>query len=243
MNIIIDIGNTRTKVGLFEDDKVVFVDSYRKLEYNTIFNLVNEYNIENGIICSTSNINEKIKKYLQSTLQYFIEFDSSTPLPIEVLYKSRNTLGTDRIAAVVGAKSIFPKNNNLIIDAGTAITYEFINDKEQYVGGNISPGLEIRFKSLNYFTSKLPLVGKRDKYNLIGQSTEEAIVNGVQNGLIFEIDSYIDYFKEHYNNLKIIITGGDSDFLANKLKNTIFVDKNLVLKGLNNILNHNINKK
>lgn len=242
MNLIIDKGNTRTKIGIFKDCEIVFVESYNKIQKSILNKLYEEYNFKNIIICSTSDIDNDLKNYLKDNSKCFIEFNTSITVPIEILYKSINTLGPDRIAAVIGAKTIYPKSNILVIDAGTAITYEFLNEKEQYVGGNISPGLEMRFKSLNYYTKKLPLVNQKDVFTFIGQSTEEAIVNGVQNGLIFEIESYINIFRRKYDNLRIIMTGGDALFFAKKLKNPIFVDENLVLKGLNNILDFNLNK-
>ncbi|MBT6766833.1 MAG: type III pantothenate kinase, partial [Prolixibacteraceae bacterium] len=154
-------------------------------------------------------------------------------------YDSKETLGKDRIAAAVGAFDLYPDSNVLIIDAGTAITYDIINEKNQYLGGNISPGLEMRFKALHHFTGKLPLV-KQNKFDkLYGNTTENAILAGVQNGLVFEVDKAIDTFKEFYNNLKVIITGGNAEFFDKKLKNSFFVHFNLIAMGLNRILEYN----
>ncbi|HKL32104.1 MAG TPA: type III pantothenate kinase, partial [Tangfeifania sp.] len=161
------------------------------------------------------------------------------PLPIENLYQTKDTLGKDRIAAVVGAFDLYPNTNVLVIDAGTAITFDIINEQGQYLGGNISPGLEMRFKALNKFTGRLPLVRKNDFDNLYGRTTEEAILAGVQHGIVFETDKAIETFKEFYNNLKVIITGGDAIFFDKKLKNSFFVHFNLTALGLNRILEHN----
>ncbi len=157
----------------------------------------------------------------------------------ENCYKTPETLGKDRIAAAVGGFDLYPDTNLLIIDAGTAITYDIVNDKHQFLGGNISPGIEMRFKALHQFTGKLPLVKQQNFGKLYGTSTEEAIRAGVQNGVVFEIDKAIDTFKEFYKNLKVIITGGDAEFFDKKLKNSFFVNFNLTALGLNRILEYN----
>jgi type III pantothenate kinase len=164
---------------------------------------------------------------------------ANTPLPIENRYLTKETLGKDRIAAVVGAYDLYPNQNLLVIDAGTAITYDFINEKGQYLGGNISPGIEMRFKALNYYTGKLPRVQPKEWNKLYGSTTEEAILGGVLNGVVFEVDKTIESFKEFYKNLKVIITGGDAEFFDNKLKNSFFVNFNLLALGLNRILEYN----
>ena len=148
-------------------------------------------------------------------------------------------MGKDRLAAVAGAIGLYPNTNLLVIDAGTAITYELINSKHEFLGGNISPGMTIRYKALNEFTSKLPLLSASDETPLIGQSTKEAIQAGVQNGVLFEIQGLINELSSQYPSIKTIITGGDAEFFARKLKNPIFVHPNLVLIGLNRILEYN----
>jgi type III pantothenate kinase len=130
----------------------------------------------------------------------------------------------------------------LVIDAGTAITYEMITAENEYLGGNISPGMETRFKALNQFTGKLPLVTPSDDFQLLGTNTESAIRAGVQLGLLFEVEQYITYFNNIYQNLEIIITGGNAKFFDKKLKNSIFVHFNLTLIGLNRILEYNVKK-
>jgi len=184
-------------------------------------------------------IDSKHVDYLKDKVNNFIYLNKKTKLPIINLYESPDTLGKDRLAAIIGANNIFKNQDVLVIDAGTAITFDFINKNNEYIGGNISPGLEMRYKSLNLFTSKLPLIKKDEKFNLIGKNTKEAIISGVQNGLVFEIDSYINIFKEKFNNIKIILTGGDSFFFEHKLKNCIFAEVFLIAIGLNKILIYN----
>jgi type III pantothenate kinase len=165
--------------------------------------------------------------------------DEKTPLPIKNEYRTKSTLGKDRLAAVVGANDLYPNTNILVIDAGSAITYDLISAEGKYLGGNISPGIEMRFKALYQFSSKLPKVEKQPFKKLYGTGTQEAILAGVQHGVVFEVDNAISAFKEFYNNLKVIITGGDAEFFDNKLKNSFFVHFNLLALGLNRILEHN----
>ncbi len=203
--------------------------------------LLKEYpSIEKAIISSVKDYSPALKELLQKKLKKIIEMDEHTPLPIENCYKSKETLGKDRLAGVVGAFHLYPENNVLVIDAGTAITYDLVDENKQYLGGTISPGLEMRFKALNQFTGRLPLVERNENFNkLFGQTTGEAILGGVQNGLVFETDKVIDRFKEFYKNLYVIITGGNANFFDKKLKNSFFVHFNLIAIGLNRILEYN----
>ena len=240
MNLAIDIGNTRTKFSVFNRGEVLITVPVDEFKIEHIDVLKNEHPDLNKVILSaTKDYSPELKKALQQNFEQFIEMDGNTPLPIENGYKTKDTLGKDRIAAVVGAFDLYPDTNILIIDAGTAITYDIVNDKHQYLGGNISPGIDMRFKALNQFTDKLPLV-KQENYNkLFGTTTEEAIRAGVQNGVVFEVDRAIDTFKEFYTNLKVIITGGNAEFFDKKLKNSFFVHFNLIAIGLNRILEYN----
>ena len=240
MNLVIDIGNTRTKFSVFNRGEVLITVPVDEFKPEHIFVLKNEHpELDRVILSATKNYSDELKKTLQQNFKHFIELDGNTPLPLENCYKTKETLGKDRIAAVVGAFDLYPHKNILIIDAGTAITYDILNDKKQYLGGNISPGIDMRFKALNQFTGKLPLVSQQKYNKLFGTSTENAIRAGVQNGVIFEVDRAIDTFKEFYNNLKVIITGGNAEFFEKKLKNSFFVHFNLIAMGLNRILEYN----
>lgn len=195
------------------------------------------------ILSAVKPYDDELKRYLSENFDQFLELDRTTELPIENLYETPDTLGKDRLAAAIGANELFPDQNLLVIDAGTAITYDLVSEKNQFIGGNISPGLEMRFKALNTFTGKLPLVKQSDEYQSIGRNTTEAIRAGVQNGVIFEMAQTIDLFNRNYQNLQIIMTGGDSNFFDKKLNYSIFVHFNLTLIGLNRILEHNAKKK
>lgn len=206
--------------------------------------LKNEHpQITKVILSSVKPKDEDLVGFLAKNFDFFLELDTQTELPIENLYETPETLGRDRLAAAVGGNELFPNRNLLIIDAGTAITYDLVSEKNQFVGGNISPGLEMRFKALNQFTGKLPLINYSNDFQQIGRNTTDAIRAGVQNGILFEIAQTIDLFNRNYQNLQIIMTGGDSIFFDKKLNYSIFVHFNLTLIGLNSILEHNAKKK
>jgi type III pantothenate kinase len=190
------------------------------------------------------NYSREIIDYLGNLYETCIELDHSTPIPLENSYRTPETLGYDRIAAAVGAYTIYPGKNVLVIDAGTAITYDIVTSEGTFVGGNISPGLDIRFKSLNKYTNRLPQLERPgEKPGLLGSSTSEAIQSGIVNGLLFEVDGFIEAFKGKYAKLQVVLTGGDAKYFEGKLKSSIFVDLNLNLIGLNRILEHNAAQK
>jgi len=240
MNLIIDIGNSLTKIALFKNKKVVFLKQYSSININVLEKLIMGHNdIQQGIISNVGAEDDNIIGFLNQHLTNFVILDEKTPLPIENLYETKSTLGKDRIAAATGGHYLFPGKNVLVIDAGTALTYEFINSKGQYLGGGISPGLKMRFNSLHENTIRLPLVEPEKEFSFPAKTTKNAIISGVQSGIIYEIDGIINELIEQFKVLKIVITGGDSIFFERKLKNSIFVDSKLVLKGLNQILEFN----
>lgn len=241
MNLVIDIGNSRIKLALFNDRDLMFTVPLDVLRAKHIQLMLDEHaDLKNVIVSSVRDYPQELKTFFQDSFEHFIELDGNTPLPIINLYETPDTLGKDRLAAAVGAAEVFPQKNVLVIDAGTAITYEIITAEREYLGGNISPGLETRFKALNRFTGKLPLIKQSDDFQMIGTTTESAIRSGVQLGLLFEVEQYITYFNTIYQNLEVIVTGGDAKFFDKKLKNSIFVHFNLTLIGLNRILEYNV---
>lgn len=239
MNLCIDIGNTLTKAALFENDQMVELFHYEKLQVNETKELLNRYAVDKCIVSSVAEENKQVFELLTQHLSVFINLTSQTKLPVENLYRTKDTLGKDRIAAIVGANYLYPQRNILVIDAGSAITFDIINENGQFLGGNISPGLKMRFRALHEFTQRLPLLEADKTVPLLGKETREAIIAGVQNSVWFETDAYIAEFKSIYQNLTVLVTGGDANFFDNKLKNSIFVVSNLVLVGLNRILNFN----
>ncbi len=245
MNIIIDIGNSFTKVSLFKNNDVVEHISVLSNESDNVVDYIHriqkQNNINAAIISSVGTNDISFLDFLKKTVNKCIIFDNTTHIPIKNLYKTPETLGKDRLAGVVAAHHIFYNQNVLIFDAGTALTVDFINSSGEYKGGNISPGLDMRFKALNSFTKKIPLLKIDNELEVLqGHSTYEAVVSGVQNGIIYEINGYILRYKRKFKDLKIIFTGGDAFFFEKRLKNKIFAEPNLVMKGLNLILNHNV---
>jgi len=238
MNLVIDKGNSATKVGVFENENLLYSTIFEKFGKNEAVSLFEQFGISGAILSSVTDIEPELVSYLDEVLEKFILLDEKTPLPIENLYKTPETLGKDRIAACVGANCLKPNSNLLVIDAGTAVTYDVVNNKNQYVGGNISPGLEMRKKALHTFTQKLPLIEMKDSAPLIGTTTNEAILAGIVNGLIYEMDGYISSISDVYPNLSLFLTGGDAFYFERKLKSTIFASQNLLLTGLNRILNY-----
>jgi len=241
MNLVIDIGNTRSKLAIFKDSKLVFLKIENALTINILKAFVSDYPlIRQCIISSVAQYDIGIVGFFQKLGITLLLLESETPIPFINNYSTKKTLGRDRIAAIAGVCTNYPGKNALVIDAGTAITFDLKDQNEEYLGGNISPGLEMRFKALHQFTAKLPLLSSAISNSFMGTSTNEAIINGVQNGMIFEIQGYIDSLLIKYPDMLVILTGGDSAFFENKLKRTIFVDSNLILSGLNTILEYNV---
>lgn len=241
MNLIIDIGNTSVKLAIFPGSNIQESVRLKTLHVKDIETIKKRFpDLKYSILSTVGGINKDVIPFLSGNFEYFVCLDASTPLPIENLYKTKETLGKDRIAAAVGANNIFPNRHVLVIDAGTALTMDFIRSDNRFMGGNISPGLNMRFKALHHFTKNLPLLSETDTFDQFGDSTENAIISGVQQGMIFEIDGYINHLKLTYPDLTIILTGGDSNFFEKKLKNSIFVNPDLTLIGLNRILIYNV---
>ena len=242
MNLVIDIGNSLSKLALFKGNELVEFSSTENLDVAFLQNFVGKkQGIKSVVLSSVTHHSPKINEFLKKQF-YFIELNATTKLPIKNCYKTPETLGKDRLAAVVGANHLFPNANVLAIDAGTCIKYDFVNDKNEYIGGGISPGIDMRFKALNTFTDKLPLLSFQSFEKLIGENTNESILSGVLNGVVSEVKGIISEYEKISTNLKIILTGGYSGFFEKQLKNTIFADPFLVLKGLNVILNFNAEK-
>jgi type III pantothenate kinase len=238
MNLAIDLGNTRVKAALFKERELMELKVYPSLE-----DLSNDKpfysQADRCMVASVVSSFERISDVLKG-IKELENFSVKKPSPVENLYKNPDTLGSDRFAASVGAFSLYPNKNVLVIDSGTCLKFNFTNEKNEFLGGAISPGLQMRFKALQHFTHKLPLVQSDENYNkLIGQTTDESILSGVINGILQETDGIINEYKKSYADLTIVITGGDMGFFAKHLKNRIFTHPNLVLIGLNETLIYN----
>ena len=240
MNIIIDIGNSRIKIAVFNGRELIHNEIFTsKMFIENTITVIEKYQCKNAIISSVGSLKKSDLKVLNSKIN-LIKLNSDTKIPFKNNYATPKTLGVDRIALVSSAVSSFPDKNVLIIDAGTCITYDFIDMEGCYFGGAIAPGILMRYKALNNFTKKLPLLEPSNSYNLIGNSTETCIHSGVILGVINEIDSAVNQYKEKIEDLTVVLTGGDVNFLANKLKNSIFANPNFLLVGLNSILTYNL---
>lgn len=237
MKLIIDIGNTTVKIALFKGKQLQNIAIFDECTLQNILGFVNNKEISGTIISSVKDINTDIKKLIHHFDALF--FDFNTLLPISIDYKTPKTLGKDRIAAVVGALVLFPRQDVLVIDAGTCLTVDFITKEKVYKGGRISPGIVMRYKALHQFTEQLPLCSFSPESVLIGYDTESSIISGVQQGILAEVREIINVYKKANKETIIAVTGGDCFFFEKELKNSIFANPFLVMEGLNEILDYN----
>jgi len=241
MILVVDVGNTRIKAAVFEGATLfeIFVFSKIELQKN-IENILKKFEKTTDLVISSVGEVEKqsFLAYAKVVNIHFLSHEDS--FPFRNRYATPKTLGIDRMVLAAGATLQFPNKNRLVIDAGTCLTYDFIDDQDNYLGGAIAPGLRLRYEALHNFTAKLPLLPLESPKDLIGTSTAESIHSGVVNGLVYEINGFIDQYNARYSNFIIILTGGDTDFLAKRLKNTIFANSNFLLESLNQIFQYKI---
>ena len=241
MILVVDVGNTRIKAAVFEGATLfeIFVFSKTELKKNIENILKNFEKISDMVISSVGDV-EKLSflQYNKVLNVHFLSHEHS--FPFHNCYATPTTLGIDRMVLAAGATLQFPNQNRLVIDAGTCVTYDFVDEKNNYLGGAIAPGLRLRYEALHNFTAKLPLLSLESPNNFIGTSTSECIHSGVVNGFFYEIDGLIAEYKARYSNFIIILTGGDTDFLAKRLKNTIFANSNFLLESLNQTFQYKI---
>ena len=248
MNLCIDQGNSRTKVALMTDEgKMMNHFIYKSFSSADVERLFDLYDISDSIISSVVNIEAAVVNTLHRRSRHFVLFDHNTPVPIVNRYDTPHTLGQDRLAAAVGAKHLCPNENLLIIDAGSAITYDFVTEKGEYMGGNIAPGLKMRFTMLHRMTKKLPMVEveENELIPLFGKNTRDAIAAGVIRGVAYEVKGYMRTLNERTPHFRTYLTGGHAPYILNNVrasrteKREIQYEKNLVLIGLNEILVYN----
>lgn len=242
MNLCIDQGNSRTKVALMTDDGKIIKDFiYRQFSSAEVERLFELYDITDSIVSSVVDIEAAVVNTLHRLSQHFVLFDHMTPVPVFNCYESPRTLGLDRLAAAVGAKSLCPDENLLIIDAGSAITYDFVTAEGEYIGGNIAPGIKMRLTVLHRMTKKLPLVEveENELLPLFGKNTRDAIAAGVIRGVAYEVKGYMRTLKEKMPHFQTFLTGGHAPFVLKNVRMEMRYEKNLVLIGLNEILRFN----
>src|ERR1035437_1765267 len=238
MNLVVDIGNTSTKIAVYDGREKLSVSRINDLSCGELEKKLSGFEIKKAIISSVRNLPPFISDLLLTSIPFVHILTHNSKLPFVVEYETPETLGPDRIAAVAGAMNLYPKADIMIIDAGTAVTYNFLSG-DIYKGGNISPGLTMRFMALNNFTEKLPLVSPSDNFTNPGRNTTDAITAGVITGITYEINEYIRTFENKHVAFKIILTGGDSGFLKDKINHHITYMPDIVIDGLNYILEYN----
>jgi type III pantothenate kinase len=241
MVLTVDVGNTRIKGAVFEGDNSVEVFVFSKVEiHEKIENILKKHEkVTHLVVASVGNVDKQSFLNFQKQLEvWFISHEDAFPFVNN--YTTPKTLGIDRMVLAAGAALKFKGQNRLIIDAGTCVTYDFVDQNDVYHGGAISPGLRLRYESLHNFTDKLPLLTIESPKYFIGDSTSHAIHSGVVNGLVYEINGFVDEYQSKFTNFIIILTGGDTDFLAKRFKNTIFANSNFLLESLNQIFQYKI---
>ena len=239
MNLVIDIGNTAVKVYLFKNNEII---KREVLSENALIHYLKLIAIDDirNIICSsvTKSYKDQLSNIFKNS-NYYDFSDNNLKIPFTNNYETKKSLGQDRIGLISSAVLKFQDQNSLVIDMGTCITYDFIDSQNIYHGGAISPGIRMRYSSFSNYTSNLPLLKYQDITKIIGANTEESLHIGVNNGIVGEINQYINSLKKSHSKFNVIITGGDSIFLLNKIKNAIFADQDFLASGLNYIIKLN----
>lgn len=238
--LVIDIGNSRTKLAVFEGRRLIRSEKFRQVDRTILNQYLNNNEIGQSIISSVNNEITGLEDLLKEKTRY-IRFSTRLDTGIVNRYKSPDTLGLDRLAGILGAKALFPGRNCLVIDAGTCITYDAINKNGVYEGGSISPGLNMRLKAMHQFTGRLPEVELSEFNDWQGEDTISAMLSGTVNGSAEEIKGFIEIYNSKYPELQVILCGGDAIFFDTRLKNSIFAhalktEPDLVLIGLNEVI-------
>ena len=241
MNLIFDFGNTYQKVAVVVEGEIIHLISKYYVDLNTIREIENQFDFQNVILSSVVNHDEVVESYLSDNYN-FIRFSADIPIPLKNDYKTLHSLGSDRLACAVAAHSLYKENDVFVLQLGTCITSDFVTKEGVYLGGSISPGLDMRFASLHHFSAKLPLVEYRDIDFITGNSTEESILSGVINGVAAECNYLIEKYRKKYPFLKVILTGGNLKKIENTIKAEIVAFPNLVISGLDLILSYNVKK-
>lgn len=238
--LVIDIGNSRAKLATFQNNHLLEQWNWPAWKTADFIELSTNQNPSFVILSNVAGSKGNDVATCFEKHPFFLNLTAQTPLPIVNQYKTPETLGKDRLAAVVGAWELYPGQNSLVVDAGTCITYDLLEASGVYLGGNISPGLQMRLKAMHDYTASLPLVAMQDIDEWVGYSTESAIRNGALLGAILEIQGFSDWRRQQFGQLNVILTGGDAVYFAKNWKREIFVHPNLVLIGLNKILDYNV---
>lgn len=238
MKLLIDIGNTRVKIALFQGKDLFSTANINECSLKIIQNFVAGHDVSSAIISSVKEISCETSRVADYYDAIFLA--ENTLVPVKNLYINAEELGADRLAAVVGAYFLYPKKKVVVFDAGTCLTIDFLNDEGEYIGGRISPGIDMRYKALHNFTDKLPLIQKKKTVPIIGDDTNSSIISGVQQGILAEVGSIISEYRSRNPDTIAVITGGDCFFFESEIKSGIFAQPDLVMIGLSEILDFNV---
>ncbi|NVO21305.1 MAG: type III pantothenate kinase [Bacteroidetes bacterium] len=241
MKLVIDIGNTLTKIAVFEGKQMLAFGRHDSFNIQYVNQLIAEHTMPSACIISSVSAQPYELGDLSGRFS-ILEFDYQTKLPFRNRYSTPETLGKDRLAGVAAAFELFPGRDVLVIDAGTAITYDFITSSGEYHGGAISPGIRMRYQALHTFSGRLPLLDSEESAPLTGDSTNMSIHSGVLNGTKLEVEGVIRLYEQQYPGIQVVLTGGDHYYFDKQFKIKTFAAPNLVLDGLNLILNYNLEK-
>lgn len=236
----LDLGNSRLKCGVMVNGELqqeLFFSESNLVQ--DVRDALGQFQPQAAILSSVIDHPAELETLLSEHTS-FIKLHYSTPLPIKLVYDKPETLGVDRIALACGAWALYPGMHSLIIGTGSAITYNFVNRSGAFLGGGISPGIDMRFRALHTFTDKLPLIQQSTQYAFVGYNTRQSILSGVQEGALAEVDGMIASYGARYRNFNVLLTGGNLEFFASRLKKKIFASPYLMYKGLNSIVELNV---
>ncbi len=239
MNLVLDFGNTCIKAAVFDKQKTL-VEKHVFSSPNELMSHIQSIPfIQQCIIGSVTNAHIEASEVLAQKFKTVL-FTNQTFIPIQNSYKSARTLGSDRLAVAIGAHSLYPNQNVLSIDAGTCIKYNFVNQQNHYLGGAISPGLSMRLKAMHHYTAALPIIETDLTFHkLVGETTAESMLSGALLGAVAEVEGMVAKYEKEYDNLVVLITGGDGNYLCEQVKKRFFADPDLLIRGLNTILDFN----
>jgi len=240
MNVILDIGNTLQKIAVFNNDNEVYSQSFPVVTKEILLSVFDQYVIKYSIISSVAETDAQVIELLKASTK-MIHYTHQTKLPVTILYQNAASLGLDRIANAVGATTLFPDRNVLSIQTGTCLLFYFMNENKEYLGVSISPGMKMRFEALHEKTKNLPFVkANENSPNFLGTDTFGSLSSGVIHGICYEIDGFIEEYRAKFENVMVLLTGGDAIYFQKLIKNTTFAAPNVVLKGLNEIIKFNV---
>jgi type III pantothenate kinase len=251
MNLIIDIGNTLIKVAIFSADELAVLSTGEALDEPALRKLIDEHKPAAAIVSSVRALPVQQAgngPALPPELQFIanqgfpvLVAGTHLKLPVTMRYDTPETLGTDRLAAAIAAAARFPGEHSAVVNTGSCLTIDFVNDKNEYLGGTIAPGLMMRLQAMHHFTGRLPLIAElSDNHALIGRTTKDSMLSGAINGMSAEIDGIISQRQKEIGFFNVILSGGDGKIFVKKLKSSIFAVENIVLQGLNLMLKHNV---